>query len=278
MNSLVGVLGPEGTFSERAARKYSPNIILRYYSDFDDVLAAVEHNEVDFGVVPLENSLEGSVGQTLDSLLRRDVMIIDEINVPVKHCLIGKGKPENVKVIVSHPQALAQCRRYLKHHYPQVELRTTGSTSHAAKLAQEFSEMAAIAGAEAAKNYGLNIMARDVQDSEENVTRFVVVGRKLSLPSGKDKTSLAIYLEKAAPGALWNVLEEFAHRGINLTKIESRPSRKGLGDYYFFIDLEGHVSDSQVDEVLRKIENKAAIVKLLGSYPQTRSKGRSGGD
>jgi prephenate dehydratase len=267
----VGVLGPEGTFSEKACREHFPHAQLCYYDDFDEILASVEKGDVDAGVVPLENSLEGSVGQTLDGLLRREVKIVGEVNVRVRHCLVGRSRPEEVKVILSHPQALAQCRRYLKKHYPGVEVRTTGSTTHAARLAQEFPEMAAIAGADAAARYGLKVMTRDIQDSEENVTRFAVVGRDVPPATGQDKTSLAIYLERTSPGALWDVLGEFAIRGINLTKIESRPSRKELGDYYFFIDLEGHVSDPPVSEALCSIEKKAAMTKLLGSYPRTRS-------
>lgn len=269
MSQLIGVLGPEGTFSEKAARKYSPDAGLRYFRDFEEVIAAVERGEVDRGVVPLENSLEGSVGQTLDALLRREVKIVGEINLNVRHCLLGLGRPEEVKLILSHPQALAQCRGYIKRRFPDAELRTTGSTSHAAKLAQEFSEMAAIADAEAAERYGLEVIDRNVQDSDQNVTRFAVVGREAPGPTGWDKTSLAIYLEQAEPGALWEVLGEFAVRKINLTKIESRPSKLGLGDYYFFIDLEGHVSDTIVEEALVRIKKRAAMTKVLGSYPRT---------
>lgn len=269
MSRSIGVLGPEGTFSEKAAKKYSPGSNLRYFRDFDEVIAAVERGDVDIGVVPLENSLEGSVGMTLDSLLCRDVKITGEINLRVRHCLLGIGRPEEVRVILSHPQALAQCRGYLNRRFPEAELRTTGSTSHAAKLAQEFSEMAAIADAEAAERYGLSVIERDVQDSDQNVTRFVVVGRESPEPTGMDKTSLAVYLERAEPGSLWEVLGEFATRGINLTKIESRPSKRGLGDYYFFIDLEGHAKDLQVEEALARIREKAAMTKVLGSYPRT---------
>jgi prephenate dehydratase len=275
MSRSIGVLGPEGTFSEKAAKRYSPEASLRYYRDFEEVIAAVEGGEVDIGVVPLENSLEGSVGMTLDALLCRDVKIAGEINLRVRHCLLGVGRPEEVKVILSHPQALAQCRSYLKRRFPEVELRTTGSTSHAAKLAQEFSEMAAIADAEAAAQYGLSVIERDVQDSDQNVTRFVVVGREAPEPSGRDKTSLAVYLERAEPGALWEVLGEFAKRKINLTKIESRPSKRGLGDYYFFIDLEGHVKDPLVEEALARIRVRAAMTKVLGSYPRTDPSGTS---
>lgn len=264
---VVGVLGPEGTFSERAAKMRYPRGELRYYQDIEDVLLAVEQEKVNIGVVPLENSLEGAVGMTLDALLDLRVMIVGEVTIAVRHCLIGLGTGD-IKVILSHPQALAQCRRYIKRHHPGVELRTTGSTSHAAKLAQEFPEMAAIAGAEAAPRYGLEVLEKNIQDSDQNATRFALVGRNIPGPTGRDKTSLAIYLERARPGALWEILGEFAHRSINLTRIESRPSKKGIGDYYFFIDLEGHILDEPVREALSKIEEMAAQVKVLGSYPR----------
>ncbi len=263
----IGVLGPEGTYSENAAKRWNPDAELKYFGDFEEVLVAVESKDIDAGVVPLENSLEGAVGLTMDSLLRLQVLIIGEVNLPIRNCLLGRGGDE-IKVILSHPQALAQCRQYIRDHYPNSEVRTTGSTSHAAKLAQEFPEMAAIAGAGTAKKYGLQVLARDIQDAAENVTRFAVVGNAMAHVTGRDKTSLVIYLDRDRPGALYDILQEFAGRGINLTRIESRPSRRGLGDYYFYIDLEGHVSDASVKEALAEIAGKAAMVKVLGSYPR----------
>jgi prephenate dehydratase len=217
--------------------------------------------------VPVENSLEGAVTAVMDLLLRLDVVIVGEVNLPIRHCLIGQGGGE-IKVILSHPQALAQCRQYLHEHYPEAEIRTTGSTSHAARLAQEFSEMAAIAGQDAADRYGLAILAREIQDAGDNTTRFIVVAREGVKASGRDKTSLVIYLDRDRPGALYSILEEFARRNINLTRIESRPSRKGLGDYYFYIDLEGHMQDQEVGEAVAAARDKAAMVKVLGSYPR----------
>lgn len=263
----IGVLGPEGTYSETAAKSWCPDAELKYFGDFEEVLVAVEAEDVEAGVVPLENSLEGAVPLTMDSLLRLKVLIIGEVNLPIRNCLLGKGGSE-IRVILSHPQPLAQCRQYIREHYPKAEVRTTGSTSHAAKLAQEFPEMAAIAGAGTAKIYGLKVLARDIQDVAENVTRFAVVGNEMPPVTGRDKTSLVIYLDKDRPGALYDILQEFARRGINLTRIESRPSRRGLGDYYFYIDLEGHVSDRPVKEALRGIGKKASMVKVLGSYPR----------
>lgn len=270
MKTRIGVLGPEGTYSEKAALIWSegmPSTVLVYFKDFDGVLQAVEEGELDYGIVPLENSLEGAVTVVNDLLLRLNVVIVGEVNVPVRHCLVGQGESE-IKIILSHPQALAQCRQFIREHYPGAEIRTTGSTSHAARLAQEFGEMAAIADAGAAERYGLRVLARDVQDVRENVTRFIVAGRQIPGATGKDKTSLIIHLAKDRPGALYSILQEFAQRSINLTRIESRPSRRGLGDYYFYIDLEGHQDNGEVKDALESIRSKAGMVKVLGSYPR----------
>ena len=263
----IGVLGPEGSYSDKAARLWQPEADLAYYSDFEDVLRAVEAGDVDVGIVPLENSLEGAIGLTMDLLLRMPLRIRGEVNLPIRHCLVGRGEGE-IKVILSHPQPLAQCRQYIKLHYPKAEIRSTGSTSHAARLAQEFPEMAAIASADAAERYDLKILAKDIQDGSENITRFAIVGKEMETATGRDKTSLAIYLDRDRPGALCSILQEFAIRGINLTRIESRPSRRGLGDYYFFIDLVGHISDPTIKDALAIIKDKAAMVRVLGSYPR----------
>ena len=266
----IAVLGPQGTYSEKAAllwckERRASNLV--YFPDFESVLDSVRQERVEAGIVPVENSLEGAVTAVMDLLLRLDVVIVGEVNLPIRHCLVGRGGGE-IRVILSHPQALAQCRKYLHEHYPDAEIRTTGSTSHAARLAQEFPEMAAIAGQDAAERYGLSILAREIQDASDNITRFIVVAREGVGRSGRDKTSLVIYLDRDRPGALYSILEEFARRNINLTRIESRPSRKGLGDYYFYIDLEGHMQDQEVGEAVAAARDKAAMVKVLGSYPR----------
>lgn len=269
MSYRIGALGPEGTYSEKAALlwlKGRPDATIVYFNDFEGVLEAVAAGGLEAGIVPVENSLEGAVTTVMDLLLRQKVVIVGEVNVPIRHCLVGRGG--GVKVILSHPQALAQCRQYLRDHYPEAEVRTTGSTSHAARLAQEFPEMAAVAGADTALKYGLKILAREIQDASDNVTRFIVAARKRAAATGRDKTSLVIYLDKDRPGALFSILGEFARHNINLTRIESRPSRKGLGDYYFYIDLEGHMDDKVVEQAIDEIKEKAAMVRVLGSYPR----------
>lgn len=262
------MLGPGGSYSARAAADWDRDAELLYLDSFEEVFNAVEIGIADAGVVPLENSLEGAVGLNMDLLLNRDVKIAGEVIVPIRHCLLGRGDPENIRVILSHPQALAQCRQFLRRRFPKAEIRSTGSTSHAAKLAQEFAEMAAIAGADAAGRYGLKVLEQDIQDMAHNVTRFAVIAGSMPGRTGRDKTSLVVHLERDRPGALYSILGEFASRGINLTRIESRPSRLCLGDYNFFIDLEGHVEDGPVRDSLKGVEGTASMVRVLGSYPR----------
>jgi len=286
---IIGVLGPEGSYSEKAANlwalKYGiSGAELRYFADIEDAFLAVVKGKSDVSIIPVENSIEGSVGVTLDLLLENDAVIIAEIVVKIEHCLLSKGGPEKVRVILSHPQGLAQCRHFLKKHFPEAELRSTGSTSHAARLAGEFEEMAAIASPEAAERYNLKILLSNVQDRKENYTRFIVLksGGKASTEQvlcvaesekykfSACKTSIIVYLEKDRPGALYEILGAFAKRKINLTKIESRPSKKELGDYYFYIDFEGHTSDALIKDALEDIKVKADTFKVLGSYPAFR--------
>ena len=280
---IVGVMGPEGSYSEKAAKlwmqKYSMSgSELRYFADIEDAFLAAVQGKSDISIIPIENSIEGSVGVTLDLLLENEAEIVGEIVVRIEHCLLSKGGPEKVRVILSHPQGLAQCRHFLKKHFPNAELRSTGSTSHAARLAGEFEEMAAIASPEAAECYGLKVLLSNIQDKKENYTRFIVLkaGKKAlnTLETGSEKcsssackTSLIVYLEKDRPGALYEILGAFAKRKINLTKIESRPSKKELGDYYFYIDFEGHGSNALIKDALEDIKAKTDTLKILGSYP-----------
>jgi prephenate dehydratase len=264
---IIGLLGPEGTYSEKAARQLDMKARLKFFDDLEDVIESVISRDVDCGVVPIENSLEGSIGITMDALKEYDINIIGEVIVSIRHCLLSKGHMEDIKVILSHPQALAQCRKFIRQHFRDIKIQTTGSTSHAAKLTSEFPEMAAIASRESAQKYGLDILADDIQDYKENYTRFVVLGNTIPEPTGHDKTSIIIHLGHDRPGALHDLLGEFVSGNINLTKIESRPSKLGLGDYLFYIDMEGHKFDRNISAALNNIEKIVDWVKIIGSYP-----------
>lgn len=287
---IIGVLGPEGSYSEKAAKLWIQEKCLeagleasslRYFEDIEDAFTAAAEGKTDFSVVPVENSIEGSVGVSLDLLLRLNTVVCGEVVVRIEHCLLAKGSRENIKVILSHPQALAQCRHFLKENFPSAEIRSTGSTSHAARLAGEIEEMAAIASPEAAERYGLRILLSNIQDRKENHTRFLVVRagnsrfpekgpQEKTCPVSEEtsgfKTSLIAYLAKDRPGSLYELLGAFAKRGINLTKIESRPSKRELGDYYFYIDFEGHIGDELIKDALKDIKANADMLKVLGSY------------
>lgn len=276
---IVGVLGPAGSYSDKAAKGWmqkqgiSGKASLLYYDDISDTFSAVIEGRTDIGIVPIENSIEGSVGITLDLLLENDVTIVGEIVVPIEHCLLSRGKISDIRVILSHPQALAQCRQFIKTHFKDVEIRTTGSTSHAAKLANEFEEMAAIASKESAEAYGLNILMPNIQDREQNHTRFIAIRKNDSKTCETNtndayihKTSIIAYIGNDRAGSLYELLGEFAKRDINLTRIESRPSKRSLGDYLFYIDLEGSTSDAIIKDALYHIESKVSMLKVLGSY------------
>ncbi len=264
----LGLLGPEGTFSEMAAKKWSPKAELVFLDDMETVARAVDNGKCDESIVPIENSLEGPVGIVMDALLDMKSPIVGEEILPIKQCIMSRGSISDVKVIVSHPQALGQCRHYLHEHFPKAEIRSTGSTTHAARLAQEFPEMAALGCSESAKRYGLKVLQEGVEDYPMNHTRFIILGKHKPAPTGKDKTSLAVYLDRDRPGALYEFLGEFARRSINMTRIESRPSKKVLGDYWFFIDVEGHEKDKALKEAISAFKDKCTTLKVLGSYPR----------
>ncbi len=281
----IGVLGPKGSYTEKATKQWlnrnhhESDNSLKYCDDIQDVFFALNSGSVDIGVVPLENSIEGSVGVTLDMLLESDVSVIGETVVVVEHCLLSRGKKEDIKIILSHPQGLAQCRQFLKEQFRNVELRTTGSTSHAAKLATEFTEMAAIASKEAAETYDLDVLISNIQDRKQNQTRFFVIipsdGQQLfenitqyNADDQDYKTSIIVYLDRDRPGALYEILSEFAQKDINLTRIESRPSKQSLGDYVFYIDLEGYINDGIIKDAIYNVKSKVGMLKILGSYPE----------
>ncbi|MCD6457011.1 MAG: prephenate dehydratase [Methanophagales archaeon] len=288
----IGILGPAGTFSEDAAElwlkgKNESFVEMKYYETIFDVSESLLRKEVDYGIVPIENSLEGSVGETLDVLSsenREEIQIVGEVLVPINICLLAQTfKKSLIKKVVSHPHALAQCKQFIREQLKGVEVNSVDSTASAAKLASQSEEIAALASKAAAQKYGLNILEENIQSGalprkpaspegayKDSVTRFVVLSASASgiktAPTGRDKTSVLIYL-KDYPGALYDVLGEFAQRGINLTKIESRPSKRALGDYMFHIDCEGHIEEEKVKETLKGVESKVAMLKILGAYP-----------
>ncbi len=290
----IGILGPAGTFSEDAAELWlkgrNENLVeMKYYETIFDVSESLLRKEVDYGIVPIENSLEGSVGETLDVLSsenREEIQIVGEVLVPINICLLAQTfKKSLIKTVVSHPHALAQCKQFIREQLRGVEVKSVDSTASAAKIASQSEEIAALASKAAAQKYGLNILEENVQSGalsrkpaspergyNDSVTRFIVLSSAASgiktapTPTGRDKTSVLIYL-KDYPGALYDVLGEFAQRGINLTKIESRPSKRALGDYMFHIDCEGHIEEEKVKETLKGVESKVAMLKILGAYP-----------
>jgi|Deesub1362B_J571_1020462.scaffolds.fasta_scaffold00041_62 prephenate dehydratase len=261
MTMKVGVLGPPGTYSEKAAlRKFSKDSLV-YFKSITEIVEKVSRGEIEKGVIPIENSLEGGVTESLDALVEHEVGIVDEILLEIRHCLVAKDDSE-ITIILSHPQALAQCRKFLNRKYPNVELREATSTMHAAKIAQEIKGVGAIAPCNSAEKYGLKIIERDIQDGE-NVTRFFVISKKPRIDGRK--SSIIVFPFEDKPGTLVRILKPFADEGINLTKIESRPTKKRLGDYLFFIDFQGSLSEERVKRALKKVR-KISKVKILGSY------------
>jgi len=262
----VGVLGPVGSFSHVAALRAVHADTLMFFDSISSVFEGVSRGEVELGVVPLENSLEGSVGETLDCLLSADVYIVHELVLEIRHNLLSlSSSVERIEKVLSHPQALAQCRSFLK-ELRGVEQVATSSTSEAARLATLDTCTAAIASHEAATQYGLNVLMEDIQDRESH-TRFVSISKEpLKSVRAPSKTSIAILLKKDRPGALYEILSEFAAGNINLTRIESRTRRRVLGEYYFFIDLEGALGEDRIERALRSVGERVDILHILGSY------------
>lgn len=282
-NLRVGFLGPAGTFTEEALFT-QPDLAraqLVPIGSIPDVLAATAAGEVDFGFAAIENAIEGSVNITLDMLaFETDLFIQREVVIPINLCLIGMqgAAIDDIKVVISFPHATAQCRRFLSERLPGVTTQATNSTADASRLVAEAGDpqTAALGTARAAEVYGLEVLAHEIEDHPENATRFVVVApRGIPAPTGHDKTSIVVFQRSDAPGSLLGILQEFAARSINLTKLESRPTKKALGDYCFLIDLEGHISDEVVADALRELMIKQGAVKFLGSYPAAGEHGPS---
>ncbi|HKB82662.1 MAG TPA: prephenate dehydratase [Burkholderiales bacterium] len=264
----VASLGPRGTFSEEAAIKHfgsqAPVVLC---NSIDEVFRSVESDSVGYGMVPLENSTEGAVGRTLDLLLSSPLKMCGEVLLPVHQNLLSKGRDVSaVARIYSHAQSLAQCNRWLSQNCPRAERVPVASNAEAAKRAQDDPESAAIAGRSAAGHYGLSVLAGNIEDEPNNTTRFVVISRQDVAPSGNDKTSLVMSTRNVS-GAIHELLTPLAKNGVSMTRLESRPSRTGLWEYVFFLDMEGHQNDDNVARALEEMREIAAFLKILGSYP-----------
>jgi chorismate mutase/prephenate dehydratase len=270
----IAYLGPAGTFTFRAAES-AARVRFGSFVDYvpgrtvEEVFLLTDRGEADYGVVPVENSTEGSVGQTLDMFIDSPLKICSEILLWITHHLVGHGPLESVRRIYSHPQALAQCRRWLTTNLPRAEAIESSSTSAAAQRAAAELDSAAIGTEEAAAQNGLQLLARGIQDQAHNATRFLLLGKQIPAPSGNDKTSILFSVRDRA-GALHDVLASFASRSINLTRIESRPSRRQPWEYVFFVDLGGHPDDPPVAAALEELQGACTMVKVLGAWPVER--------
>jgi chorismate mutase / prephenate dehydratase len=264
----VTFLGPEGTYSQEAALKHFGSLVpLVPSASIDEVFRRVETGEVGYAVVPVENSTEGAVGRTLDLLLATHARVCGEIMLPIRQCLMSKpGKIVSIRKLYSHTQSLSQCQRWIARHLPRVEQVAVVSNAEAARFAAKEHSAAAIASRTAAELYGLKLIARNVEDEAKNTTRFLVLGEHEAAPSGEDKTSL-ILATRNVPGAIHDLLTPLAKNGVSMTKLESRPARTALWEYVFYVDLEGHGRDANVERALGEIERKASLFKNLGSYP-----------
>ncbi len=267
----VAFLGPSGTFSEEAAlRHFGDAARAMFCTSIDDVFDVVEARAAAFGVVSVENSLEGAIGQTLDRLVASPSRISGEIALPIRqHLLRREGGIEGIERVYGHAQSLAQCQHFLRISLPQAERVAVSSNAEAARLAAREGSAAALAGRRAAAIHALLVLAEGVEDDPSNTTRFLVIGEACAKPSGNDKTSL-VMSSPNRPGSMLALLRPLARHGVSMTKLESRPSRRGLWDYLFFVDVEGHAEDVPVRKALALLEARAGFLKVLGSYPMAR--------
>jgi chorismate mutase/prephenate dehydratase len=264
----VAYLGPAGTFSEQAVYQQFGHAVEGIpCASIDEVFRSTETGAADFGVVPIENSSEGTISRTLDLLLQTPLSISGEISISIHQCLMTKsGTMDGIKRICAHSQALAQCQAWLNQHYPSIERQAVASNSEAARMAADDATVAAIAGEIAAQKYAVQIVKSHIQDDPHNRTRFAVIGRLQTASSGKDQTSLVLSVPNKA-GAVYNMLAPLAQHGVSMTRFESRPARMGTWEYYFYVDVEGHAQDEKVAKALTELQQNASFFKILGSYP-----------
>jgi chorismate mutase/prephenate dehydratase len=265
----IAFLGPEGTFTQQAAYKHFGHAVKTIpVTTINEIFSAVESGYCQFGVVPVENSTEGVINFTLDRFLTSPLKICGEVEVRVHQNLMGKAANlTEITEVFSHQQSLAQCRQWLDKHLPLARLTAVDSNAEAARLASVNRQSAAIAGIVAAEVYNLTIFEKNIEDESNNTTRFIIIGQQSPTPTGNDKTSLVVSTGNQ-PGALHKILEPFAKFGIGMTNIDSRPSRQGLWDYFFFIDIEGHSEDKGVAQALERVKDSVNMFRLLGSYPK----------
>lgn len=263
----IAYLGPEASFTHQACiRKFGSQVEYVPISSITEIFNEVEIGRADYGVVPIENSIEGAVNHTLDMFVDSELLVCSEILLEISHNLLSNSGLKDIKKVYSNPQVFGQCRIWLEANLPRSELLEVSSTTRASQIAAKEKNAAAIASFLASKRYNLKVVARSIEDSAHNVTRFLVIGKTIARRTGSDKTSIMFSI-KDKPGALYAMLYPFKRYGINLTKIESRPSKKKAWAYYFFIDLEGHVNDIRVRKALGLLEKECLNLKVLGSYP-----------
>ena len=267
----VAYLGPEGTFTQTAVFKhFGHSVRALSVPTIDEVFREVESGTADFGVAPVENSTEGTVNHTLDMFLTSPLKICGEVELRIHQHLMGRMREMSaIKRICSHSQSLAQCRGWLAQHLPAVERIAVSSNAEAARRARDEDGTAAIAGESAAEVYGLNVLYANIEDEADNTTRFLVIGRKTFPPSGDDKTSLLVSAKGTeGPGVLFHLLEPLARHRVNMTRIESRPSRRKKWDYVFFVDVDGHADEPALKQALAEIEQQSNLFRVLGAYPK----------
>jgi chorismate mutase / prephenate dehydratase len=263
----IAYLGPEATFTHQAAmRRFGSSLKYSSQKTITDVFTEVSKGRADYGVVPIENSTEGVVTHTLDMFVDSDLKIVAQLVMPVQHCLLGRYQTAQIRRLFIHPQTLAQCRNWIMENLPEAEIIETSSNARSAELAAARRNSAAVAGLLAAEKYKLPVLEHDIQDNPHNVTRFLVLGRQCSPPTRRDRTSIMFSIPHRV-GSLHHSLTPFRRYRLNMTRIESRPSKRRAWEYFFFVDCDGHFEDPKVAKALRMLEDQGAYVKVLGSYP-----------